>query len=54
MILRFDPDIDGNTSSHRAEIQLNECDYILRDKGSLKGTLVNNRLINEIVLKELI
>ena len=30
----------------------NECDYILRDKRSLKGTLVNNRLINEIVLKD--
>ena len=50
--LRFDPDIDGNTSSHHAEIQLNECDYILRDKGSVKGTQVNNRLINEIVLKD--
>ena len=50
--LRFDSNIDSNTSSHHAEIQLNECDYIVRDKGSLKGTQVNNRLINEIVLKD--
>ena len=50
--LRFDPDIDGTTSNQHAEIQLNECDYILRDKGSIKGTLVNNRLINETVLKD--
>lgn len=50
--LRFDPDTDRNTSNLHAEIQFVECDFILRDKGSLHGTLVNNRLINEIVLKD--
>ncbi|GAN31993.1 MAG: FHA domain-containing protein [Candidatus Brocadia sp. AMX2] len=50
--LHFDPLIDGNTSSRHAEIQLKECDYVLRDKGSTKGTLVNNRPVNEIALKD--
>lgn len=50
--LCFDPEIDGNTSNYHAEIQLKECDYTLRDKGSSKGTLVNNRVVNEIVLKD--
>ncbi len=50
--LHFDPDIDKNTSNHHAEIQFNECDYVLHDKGSTNGTLVNNRLVSEIVLKD--
>ena len=50
--LHFDPEVDRNTSRYHAEIQLKECDYILKDKGSAKGTVVNNRLVNEIVLKD--
>lgn len=50
--LHFDPEMDGSTSPCHAEIQLKECDYVLRDKGSTKGTLVNNRLVSEIVLKD--
>ncbi len=50
--LRFDPEIDRYTSHYHAEIQLKECDYILKDKGSAKGTFVNNRLVKEIALKD--
>lgn len=50
--LRFDPAIDRNTSPYHAEILLSEYDYVLRDKGSANGTLVNNRVISEIVLKD--
>lgn len=50
--LRFDPAIDRNTSPCHAEIQLKECDYILKDKGSATGTFVNNRLVKEITLKD--
>ncbi|MFN3532817.1 MAG: trypsin-like peptidase domain-containing protein [Candidatus Brocadia sp.] len=50
--LHFDPEVDRNTSRYHAEIQFKECDYVLRDKGSTNGTLVNNRLISEIVLKD--
>lgn len=50
--LRFDPAIDGNTSQYHAEILLSEYDYVLKDKGSAKGTLVNNRVVSEIVLKD--
>jgi hypothetical protein len=50
--IHFDPEIDKNTSRYHTKIQLRECDYILKDQGSAKGTLVNNRLVNEIVLKD--
>lgn len=50
--LRFDPEIDRYTSHYHAEIQLKECDYILKDKGSATGTFVNNRLVKEIALKD--
>jgi S1-C subfamily serine protease len=50
--LRFDPAIDGNTSQYHAEILLSEYDYVLKDKGGAKGTLVNNRVVSEIVLKD--
>lgn len=50
--LHFDSEIDTNTSGCHAEIQLKECDYVLRDKGSSRGTLVNNRPVSEIVLKD--
>ena len=50
--IHFDPEIDKNTSRYHTKIQLRECDYILKDQGSVKGTLVNNRLVNEIVLKD--
>ncbi len=50
--LRFDPAIDGNTSQYHAEILRGEYDYVLKDKGSAKGTLVNNRVVSEIVLKD--
>lgn len=50
--LRFDPVRDGNTSGYHAEILLSEYDYVLKDKGSAKGTLVNNRVVSEIALKD--
>ncbi len=50
--LRFDPEIDKSTYNHHADMQLKGCDYVLRDCGSSKGTLVNNRFINETVLKD--
>lgn len=51
-LLHFDPEIDRNTSRYHARIQLQECDYVLEDQGSAKGTLVNNRLVSKIVLKD--
>ena len=51
-VLRFNPDIDNKTSAYHAEIVLKECDYVLQDKGSENGTLVNNRPVSEIVLKD--
>ncbi|WKZ14926.1 MAG: trypsin-like peptidase domain-containing protein [Candidatus Jettenia caeni] len=50
--LCFDPILDENTSKHHAEILLSNCDYVLKDKGSAKGTLVNNRVVTEITLKD--
>jgi serine protease Do len=50
--IRFDPIIDKNASAHHAEIQDKGCDYILLDKGSKHGTLVNNRAVSEITLKD--
>lgn len=50
--LRFDPEIDRNTSKYHARIQLQECDYVIEDLGSVKGTLVNNRLVGKTVLKD--
>lgn len=50
--LRFDLEIDKNTSNHHAEVQLKGCDYVLHDCGSLKGTLVNNRPVGETLLKD--
>jgi serine protease Do len=50
--LRFNPLADKNTSHLHAEINLRECDYILKDLGSSKGTFVNNRLINEVVIHD--
>ena len=50
--LRFNQLTDKNTSPLHAEINLKECDYILKDLGSSKGTFVNNRLINEVVIHD--
>lgn len=50
--MHFNAAVDKNTSKHHAEIQIEECDYVLRDKESAKGTLVNNRFVKEIVLKD--
>lgn len=50
--LRFDPEIDRNTSGHHASIQLQVCDYVLKDLGSAQGTFVNNRSVSEITLKD--
>lgn len=48
--LRFNLPADNNTSPFHAEINLKECDYILKDSGSHKGTFVNNRLIEKVVI----
>ncbi len=50
--LRFNPLTDKNTSPLHAEINLRECDYILNDLDSSKGTFVNNRLIKEVVIHD--
>ncbi|TVM00831.1 MAG: hypothetical protein CV087_12540 [Candidatus Brocadia sp. WS118] len=50
--LRFDPEIDRNTSRYHARIQLQACDYALKDLGSAQGTFVNNRLVSETTLKD--
>ena len=50
--LRFNLLTDKNTSPLHAEINLRECDYILKDLDSSKGTFVNNRLIEEAVIHD--
>lgn len=50
--IKFNTNEDPNTSNFHAEINLKECDYLLSDKGSSKGTLVNHRLVREIALKD--
>ena len=50
--LSFNQNIDKNTSSFHAEINLHECDYILKDLESAKGTFVNNRQIKEVVIHD--
>jgi len=50
--LRFNLLTDKNTSPLHAEINLRECDYILKDLNSSKGTFVNNRLIEEAVIHD--
>ncbi len=50
--LRFNLLTDKNTSPLHAEINLRECDYILKDLDSSKGTFVNNRLIKEVVIHD--
>jgi len=50
--LRFNLLTDKNTSPLHAEINLRECDYILKDLDSSKGTFVNNRLIEEVVIHD--
>ncbi len=48
----FDQSIDQNTSPFHAEIILQECDYVLKDLDSVKGTFVNNRQIKEVVIHD--
>ncbi len=50
--LRFNLLTDKNTSPLHAEINLKECDYILKDLDSSKGTFVNNRVIKEVVIHD--
>jgi S1-C subfamily serine protease len=50
--LRFNLLTDKNTSPLHAEINLKECDYILKDLDSSKGTFINNRLIEEVVIHD--
>jgi len=50
--LRFNLLTDKNTSSLHAEINLKDCDYILKDLDSSKGTFVNNRVIKEVVIHD--
>jgi len=50
--LSFDQSIDKSTSPFHAEINLQECDYILKDLDSAKGTFVNNRQIKEVVIHD--
>lgn len=50
--LRFDPVIDKFTSSLHAEIEFKDCNFILRDKGSQKGTFLNRELVKEVLLHD--
>ena len=50
--LNFDQSVDKSTSSFHAEINLQECDYVLKDLDSDKGTFVNNRQIKEVVIHD--
>jgi len=50
--LHFDQFIDKSTSPFHAEISLQECDYVLKDLESAKGTFVNNRQIKEVVIHD--
>ncbi len=50
--LSFDQPVDKSTSSFHAEINLQECDYVLKDLDSAEGTFVNNRLIKEVVIHD--
>ena len=50
--LHFDPEIERTTHEYHAVIRLQDCDYVLKDKGGMFGTLVNNQLVNEITLKD--
>ncbi len=40
--LSFNKNIDKSTSSFHAEINLQDCDYVLKDLESANGTFVNN------------
>lgn len=51
-VLHFDPEIEKTTHEYHAVIQLQGCDYVLKDKGGMFGTLVNNQLVSEIALKD--
>ncbi|HJO55388.1 MAG TPA: FHA domain-containing protein, partial [Candidatus Scalindua sp.] len=50
--LSFDQPVDKSTSSFHAEINLQECDYVLKDLDSAEGTFVNNRQIKEVVIHD--
>ncbi len=50
--LSFNQNIDKNASSFHAEINLQDCDYVLKDLESAKGTFVNNRQIKEVVIHD--
>ena len=50
--LNFDQSVDKSTSSFHAEINLQECDYVLKDLDSAEGTFVNNRQIKEVVIHD--
>lgn len=50
--LHFNPEIEKTTHEYHAVIQLRGCDYVLTDKGGMFGTLVNNQLVSETVLKD--
>ena len=50
--LNFDQSIDTSTSAFHAEINLQECDYVLKDLDSAEGTFVNNRQIKEVVIHD--
>ncbi len=50
--LRFDPVIDKFTSSLHAEIEFKDSNFVLRDKDSQRGTLLNRELVKEVVLHD--
>ncbi|MGR3310918.1 MAG: trypsin-like peptidase domain-containing protein [Candidatus Brocadiales bacterium] len=50
--LRFDPAKDSSTSSTHAEIELKDCGFVLRDKGSQRGTFLNRESVKEVTLHD--
>ncbi|MFQ5862018.1 MAG: trypsin-like peptidase domain-containing protein [Candidatus Brocadiales bacterium] len=48
--LRFDPSVDRNTAPLHAEIELKDCDYLLRNKAV--ETFVNGRQVEEVILRD--
>ncbi len=48
--LRFDPSADKAAAPFHAEIELHDCDYLLRNKAD--GTFVNDQQVDEVVLHD--
>lgn len=50
--LAFDPARDPTVSPSHAELAVENCELILRDKGSQGGTFVNHQCVAEVILQD--